>query len=240
MMVGRTRGGRILRQVSNASVPVRRGVEYPLSDALVRRGPFSARRSPPTQQSRGSTSGQAGDFLYNRLFRVEGSFGVGSRASRRVYVSGEFPVFRPSPNFALTEYINLVMCRPYRRVRRSCATVDRVHDNQQKPMEREPFSWSGRFPLPPLAEQRRIVDLSGGHSIAESPSRADHMKRQRPLGPGLVRAVRGKDRSRPDCSSGWHRDVVGGICTKDEKRQQGDGLIEVPYLPSGQRSAWLP
>jgi type I restriction enzyme S subunit len=111
-------------------------------------------------------------------------------------------------------------------------------------------------PLPPLSEQRRIVDILEDHlsrldaaeaELAMAQTRLDALRERT-----VVSAISGSDepsRSRmilpsvgthdgalPDLPSGWSwvrlgavAEVVGGV-TKDAKRQSDPGFVEVPYL----------
>ena len=219
--------GRVLRQV-RPSVPVRAGVEYPLLGMRwYGEGPFLRETvTADSAKARVYFQVRAGDFLYNRLFAWKGSFGVVPERLAGFYVSGEFPVFQTVPELALTEYINLVMCRPivWEQILRESTgstTTSRNRWNESRFLEWE-------IPLPPLAEQRRIVDLVAAidSGIAESRRSYEATEAARLA---LFERFAEKIGAGQTVPLGGIADVVGGI-TKDEKRQQGDGLIEVPYL----------
>jgi len=150
--------GCVVRQVRR-SVPVRAGVEYPLLGMRwYGEGPFLRETvTADSAKARVYFQVRAGDFLYNRLFAWKGSFGVVPERLAGSYVSGEFPVFQTVPELALNEYINLVMCRPvvWEQILRESTGSTATSRNRWN--ESRFVEWE--IPLPPLAEQRRIVDL---------------------------------------------------------------------------------
>jgi type I restriction enzyme S subunit len=100
---------------------------------------------------------QTGDLIYNRLFAWKGSFGVIGAEFDKSFVSGEFPVFQVDKSQTLVEFINLVMCRPsvWAVIERQSTGSTATSRNRWK--EERFADWE--VALPPLDEQRRIVDL---------------------------------------------------------------------------------
>lgn len=97
----------------------------------------------------------AGDFIYSRLFAWRGAFGIIEEELDGCYVSGEFPIFAPIAN-----KIDIRFLRYWFRL---SGTLDRVSEDcsGSTPLTRnrfkEQFFLSLEIPLPPLAEQQRIV-----------------------------------------------------------------------------------
>lgn len=95
------------------------------------------------------------DFIYSRLFACRGAFGVISEELNGCYVSGEFPTFLPVPGKIDVEFLKF-----WFRLPSVIATVD-VDCSGSTPLTRnrfkENFFLALEIPLPPLAEQRRVV-----------------------------------------------------------------------------------
>jgi type I restriction enzyme S subunit len=98
---------------------------------------------------------EAGDFINSRLFAWSGAFGVIETDIDGCYVSGEFPTFQPVPGKIDTEFLRLWFRLP--------STIEKVEADctGSTPLTRhrfkENFFLSLEIPLPPLAEQRRIL-----------------------------------------------------------------------------------
>ena len=96
-----------------------------------------------------------GDFIYSRLFACRGAFGVIGAELDGCYVSGEFPTFRP-----VAGRLDLEFLRLWFRLPTVIATVD-ADCSGSTPLTRnrfkEHFFLALEIPLPPLAEQRRVV-----------------------------------------------------------------------------------
>jgi restriction endonuclease S subunit len=96
-----------------------------------------------------------GDFIYSRLFACRGAFGVISKELDGCFVSSEFPAFVPVPGKIDVEYLKY-----WFRLPRVIATVD-ADCSGSTPLTRnrfkENFFLALEIPLPPLAEQRRVV-----------------------------------------------------------------------------------
>jgi len=97
-----------------------------------------------------------GDFIYSRLFACRGAFGVIGPDLNGCYVSGEFPTFTPVSDRIDVRYLAYWFRLP--------ATLVRVNEDcsGSTPLTRnrfnERFFLRLEIPLPPLEEQRRIVD----------------------------------------------------------------------------------
>lgn len=97
----------------------------------------------------------AGDFIYSRLFAWRGAFGVIPSELDGCHVSGEFPTFvavqeRLDPHF-LRYWFTLP--RTLDKVAEDCSGSTPLTRNRFK----ERYFLALAIPLPPLAEQRRIV-----------------------------------------------------------------------------------
>ena len=102
-------------------------------------------------------STEPGDFIYNRLFAWKGSFGVVGEGLAGSFVSGEFPLFETDRSKITPGYLNLVMCQPeiWAQIERESTGSTSTSRNRWK--EERFLEWP--ILLPPLADQRRIVDL---------------------------------------------------------------------------------
>ena len=119
-------------------------------------GPFLRESVMGTQTSASKLFRVAeGDFIYSRLFACRGAFGVISKELCGCYVSGEFPAFVPVAGKVDVEYIKY-----WFRLPSVIATVD-ADCSGSTPLTRnrfkENFFLALKAPLPPLAEQRRVV-----------------------------------------------------------------------------------
>jgi len=96
-----------------------------------------------------------GDFIYSRLFAWRGAFGVIESALNGCYVSGEFPTFKVVPDKIDKEFLRLWFRLPsvIEKVEADCTGSTPLTRNRFK----ENFFLNLETPLPPLAEQRRIV-----------------------------------------------------------------------------------
>jgi type I restriction enzyme S subunit len=101
---------------------------------------------------------RSGQFIYNRLFAGTGSFAVVPEELDGAWVSNEFPVFDVDHSRVDVRFLGLVFEQPdvWAIVASQCigTTGSRMRWHE---------SMFARFvvDLPPLAEQRRIVDLTG-------------------------------------------------------------------------------
>ncbi len=119
-------------------------------------GPFLREKVTGTQTSAAKLFRVAkGDFIYSRLFACRGAFGVLGAELDGCYVSAEFPTFVPVPGKVDVQFL-----RYWFRLPRVIATVD-SDCSGTTPLTRnrfkENFFLALQIPLPPLAEQRRVV-----------------------------------------------------------------------------------
>lgn len=97
-----------------------------------------------------------GQFIYNRLFAGSGSFGVIPAELDGSWVSSEFPLFDVDRDHLDAGFLRLLFQQPatWERVAAECVgtTGSRMRWHERRFAEFE-------VDLPPLAEQRRVVDL---------------------------------------------------------------------------------
>jgi type I restriction enzyme S subunit len=152
----KVRLGEVLRPVARAE-RVDASKEYRLLGIrLEGQGPFLRETLMGTQSSATKLFRVAtDDFIYSRLFACRGAFGVISKELNGCYVSGEFPAFIPVPGKIDVEYLKY-----WFRLPSVIATVD-ADCSGSTPLTRnrfkENFFLALEIPLPPLAEQRRVV-----------------------------------------------------------------------------------
>jgi len=95
------------------------------------------------------------DFIYSRLFACRGAFGVIVEDLDGCYVSGEFPTFVPVLGKVDVEFLKYWFRLPsvIAKVDEDCSGSTPLTRNRFK----ENFFLALEIPLPPLAEQRRVV-----------------------------------------------------------------------------------
>ncbi len=95
------------------------------------------------------------DFIYSRLFAWRGAFGVIGPELDGCYVSGEFPTFVPKPDKIDVRFLRywFRLSGTLNRVNEDCSGSTPLTRNRFK----EQFFLALEIPLPPLAEQQRIV-----------------------------------------------------------------------------------
>ncbi len=119
-------------------------------------GPFHRETVTGTQTSAASLyKVEEGDFIYSRLFAWRGAFGVIDSTLDGCYVSGEFPTFRCKVDRLDSRYLNY-----WFRLRDTLTAVE-AKCSGSTPLTRNRFKEQYfvdlQIPLPPIAEQRRIV-----------------------------------------------------------------------------------
>jgi type I restriction enzyme S subunit len=120
------------------------------------KGPFLRESVSGTQTSATKLFRVAqGDFIYSRLFAWRGAFGVIDASLDGCYVSSEFPAFTPDPQMLDAEYLKywFRLGPVIKRVEADCTGSTPLTRNRFK----ENFFFALEIPLPPLAEQRRLV-----------------------------------------------------------------------------------
>ena len=155
-------------------VPVIAGHGYPLLGVRwYGAGPFH-RETVTNETSKATQLFRVleGDFIYNRLFAWKGSFGIIPPQLDGHFVSGEFPVFETESDLLLPQYLNLLMCRPsvWAQVERESTGSTAISRNRWK----EERFLEYRIPLPPIKEQRRVVDVVG--TIDDAKARASDLE----------------------------------------------------------------
>ncbi|WP_306232862.1 restriction endonuclease subunit S [Agrococcus beijingensis] len=101
---------------------------------------------------------RAGQFTYNRLFAGMGSFGLVRDQHSDGVVSNEFPLFDVDDRRLVPAYLDLFFQQPSVWAR---VTEQSTGTTKSRLRWKEHQLLAFQLPLPPLAEQRRIVDLIG-------------------------------------------------------------------------------
>lgn len=119
-------------------------------------GPFLRETKTGAQSSAATLSRvEDGDFIYSRLFAWRGAFGLITPELAGCYVSNEFPTFTCDPDRLEARYLNYFFrLKPtLAAVEEKCTGSTPLTRNRFK----EQFFLASKIPLPPLAEQRRLV-----------------------------------------------------------------------------------
>jgi len=131
--------------------------EYPLLGVrLDGQGPFHRETVLGTQTSASRLyEVRSGDFIYSRLFAWRGAFGLIEPELNAHFVSNEFPTFTPINGRIDPKFLLYWFRLPHvlRRVEAVCSGSTPLTRNRFK----EQYFFALEIPLPPLAEQRRIV-----------------------------------------------------------------------------------
>ena len=109
-----------------------------------------------------------GQVVYNRMWATRGSFGVAGGDVDGCLVTNDFPVF-DVVGAALPDYLALILASPLFHVRAAGSAVGTTE--RKRLLERDFLALP--VELPPLAEQRRIVDLIARADEAVSAARRD-------------------------------------------------------------------
>ena len=98
---------------------------------------------------------EQGDLVYNRLFAWKGSFALVDESNHDAFVSAEFPCFRVRKERAYPEYLVYFLSREsvWDEIQRRSTGQTNISRLRLK----EPDFLAMEVPLPPVAEQRRIV-----------------------------------------------------------------------------------
>lgn len=97
---------------------------------------------------------EAGDIVYNRMWATKASFGVVRNDAHGCLVTNDFPVFQATDG-ALSDFVGLLFkWEPFQRSAAASATgtTERRRLNEKEFVKLQ-------VPVPPLGEQRRIVNL---------------------------------------------------------------------------------
>jgi type I restriction enzyme S subunit len=98
---------------------------------------------------------ERGDFVYNRLFGWKGSFAIASEENDGCYVSNEFPCFLVNRERLDSQYLWYYFSRS--SVWNAALGLSSGGTPTSRNRLKEDKLLAMRIPLPPLAEQRRIV-----------------------------------------------------------------------------------
>lgn len=98
---------------------------------------------------------QKGDFVYNRLFAWKGSFAVASDENDGCYVSNEFPCFQCQSEIIIPEYLHYYFSREIAWLEALGLSTGGTPTSRNRLKQERLLAMT--IPLPPLAEQRRIV-----------------------------------------------------------------------------------
>lgn len=97
----------------------------------------------------------AGDIVYNRMWATKSSFGRVGDDAAGCLVTNDFPVFRSDARHLLGEFIELLFHMPaFQR-----AAADAASGTTERRRLKERDFLRLKIDLPPLREQRRVVDL---------------------------------------------------------------------------------
>jgi type I restriction enzyme, S subunit len=208
-------------------VPVKPGETYKIAGVLnagqgmLERDPIdgSATNYPVLHRLR------ANQLVMRKLTAWEGPITVVPQDFDGYVVSTEFPTFTLDQAVLSPEYMRLVCQRPefWEQMRdRSTGTVQRrkrVNPGQLLQIT---------IDLPPLREQRRIVDLIRAvDDVAHAADKEALAALQ--LATSHETAVCRAGEQAEHITLGLVAEIAGGV-TKDKKKEDGDNLVEVPYL----------
>lgn len=97
-----------------------------------------------------------GDFVYNRLFAWKGSFAVATQENHGCYVSNEFPCFRVKSERLDAHFLKYYFSRETSWTEALGLSSGGTPTSRNR-LKEEVFLQL-QIPLPPLAEQRRLVE----------------------------------------------------------------------------------
>jgi len=98
-----------------------------------------------------------GDFVYNRLFAWKGSFAIATEENHGCYVSNEFPVFTINRDRAEGKYLWRYFSRASAWDEALSLSSGGTPTSRNRLKEEKLLAM--KIPLPPVEEQRRIVEL---------------------------------------------------------------------------------
>jgi type I restriction enzyme S subunit len=135
---------------------------------------------------------EAGDFVYNRLFAWKGSFALAGAEHAGCVVSAEFPAFRVDQGRILPEYLLAYFSND--AVWSVIAGRSSGTSQTSRLRFKEEDFLNCRIPLPPLSEQKRVIDLLGeAEELRRLRAQAD--LRTADLAPALLREAFGDEQS---------------------------------------------
>ena len=133
---------------------------------------------------------RAGDFIYSRLFAWRGAFGVIPPQLDGCYVSNEFPIFVSREGGVDPQYLNYWLRLPaiLERIAVDCTGSTPLTRNRYK----ERFFLELEMPLPPIEEQRRVVEKLNRLAILQDRAKRASLGNTAAIGllPTRLRSVR--------------------------------------------------
>ncbi len=140
-----------------------------------------ARDSKPGSAIRGSTLYRVkeGQFIYNRMFAIEGAFGVITPELAGGVVSNEFPVYELDHTRMLPGWLLLYFQDEYslKRVAAEATGVERGSMKSRRRWKEEQFE-AFQIELPSIAAQQELLTVLGAGAALESALR-DEMTARR-------------------------------------------------------------
>nr|WP_300144484.1 restriction endonuclease subunit S [Propionicimonas sp.] len=165
---------------------------------------------------------EKGDVVYNRMWATKASFGVVGDDAHGCLVTNDFPIFEATEAILAGFVALLFQWKPFQAAAAGAATgtTERRRLNEKEFVRL-------RMPIPPIPEQRRIVDLVG--ALDDAASRLDTF---------LTAANNTHDAMRRHLmagGSGWRLAVLGDVAAPTTGRAfparfQGRQTGEFPYI----------
>ncbi len=149
---------------------------------------------------------EAGDVVYNKLFAWKGSFAIADSLVSGHLVSDKFPTYRLDESQVDAEYLGFYFRSP--RLAYQAEILSKGAAAISKLTLNPPQFWDLTMPLPPLPEQRRIVELLRAAEDAVSEARRLRVEAASEV-EALVTSAIGNRLGRFD-ASGHLRDVMTG------------------------------
>jgi type I restriction enzyme, S subunit len=165
-----------------------------------------------------------GDFVYNRLFAWKGSFALATRENQDCYVSNEFPCFRIRPDRLSGQYLQRYLSRSSTWDEALGLSTGGTPTSRNR-LKEEAFL-AMCIPLPPLAEQRRVVER-----IEALAAKVEEAKRLRQEATGEANALTKSilDATYAACEKRW-----GTVPLESATRDVSDGdHFTPPFVNEG-------
>jgi type I restriction enzyme S subunit len=161
-----------------------------------------------------------GQFIYSRLFAFEGAYGLVSKEFDGRFVSNEYPMFACNRERVLPEFLAMYFRRPV--VWRQVAQLSTGLGDRRTRVQPEQLL-AHSMPLPPLAEQRRLVAL-----IDAVAARVEEAKRLREQAADAMDVLEGSLVGSVLAKEDWPRStlesLVGQTNLRNGKSPRGSGL----------------
>ena len=169
------------------------------------------------------------DFVYNRLFAWKGSFGIVDDSTAGGYVSGEFPCFHVVTKKADPKFIHLYLSQE--PIWDEIGRISSGQTNISRLRLKVPDFLRMKIPLPPLEEQRRIVERI--EALAGRVSEAQRLRREAEnnVSALIVEMAHRKDLTEEKrISNGWENIYLGEIISQRKDRFTVDTNKVYPNL----------